>query len=118
MTVVQFPADDGIHVYVQDLDGQAAEDGATGLSRAGAGDRIVRAAAQTWEQSLEGIQAAAAGALKQLRKIEPVPDEVTVSFQVAVNGKLGATVVSAGAEAHLKVEVVWKAEKAALQPSE
>ena len=79
---------------------------------------MVRAAAQTWEQSLEGMQAVAEGALNQLRQIEPAPDEVTVSFQVAVNGKLGVTLVAAGADAHLKVDVVWKADKAAEQPGE
>jgi hypothetical protein len=88
--------------------------GLRGLSRAGAGDRVVRAAARTWEQSLEGMQAAAEGALKQLRQIDPAPDEVKVSFGVAVNGKLGALLVTAGADAHLKVEVVLKAEKAAV----
>jgi hypothetical protein len=39
-------------VYVQVLDEQGAGDGSAGLSRAGAGDRVVRAAARTWEQSL------------------------------------------------------------------
>jgi hypothetical protein len=118
MTVLEFPVGDGARVYVQALDGQGVEDGGTELSRAGVGDRVVRAAARTWEQSLEGMQAVAEGALNQLRRIEPAPEEVKVSFQVAVNGKLGATVVAAGADAHLKVEVVWKAEKIAEQPGE
>jgi hypothetical protein len=111
MTVVEFPAGNGARVYVQAQDGLAIDDESTGLSRAGAGDRVVRAATRTWEQSLEGMQAAAEGALNQLRRIEPAPDEVKISFQVAVNGKLGATVVTSGIDAHLAVEVVWKAEK-------
>jgi hypothetical protein len=60
------------------------------------------------------MQAAAEGALKQLRQIDPAPDEVKVSVGVAVNGKLGVLLVTAGADAHLKVEVVLKAEKAAV----
>jgi hypothetical protein len=116
MAVVEFPVDGGARVYVEALDEQAADDGSTGLSRAGVGDRVVRTAARTWEQSLEGLQAAAEGALTQLRQIEPAPDEVRVSFQVAVNGKLGATLVTAGADAHLMVEVVWKAERVAREP--
>jgi hypothetical protein len=118
MAVVEFPAGDGVRVYVQTLDGQAAEDGPAALSRAGSGDRVVRAATRTWEQSLEGLQAVAEGALSQLRQIDPAPDEVTVSFQVAVNAKLGATVVTAGTDAHLTVDVTWKAEKTAGHPGE
>lgn len=70
---------------------------------------MTRTALHTWEQALDGIHAAAVGALHQLRRIEPTPDEVKVSFGVAVNGKLGATIVTAGADANLKVEVTWKA---------
>jgi hypothetical protein len=113
MTLVEFSAGDGARVYVKTSDNQEADDEAAGLSRAGAGDRVVRAAARTWEQSLEGMKIVAEGALKELRQIAPVPDEIKVSFKVAVNGKVGATLVSAGTEAHLQVEVVWKAENAA-----
>jgi hypothetical protein len=118
MTVVEFPVGDGARVYVQTVDEPPGGPGSAGLERAGAGDRVVRAATRTWEQSLEGMHAVAEGALNQLRRIEPAPDEVTVSFQVSVNGKLGATLVAAGADAHLKVDVVWKADKAAQQPGE
>lgn len=38
-----------------------------------------------------GMHAAAEGALTQLRRIQPAPDEVELTFGVAVNGKLGAT---------------------------
>ncbi|MFD2422202.1 CU044_2847 family protein [Amycolatopsis pigmentata] len=108
MEVVEFPVEGDGRVYVQVVGGEFVEDGELGLSRAGAGDRIARAAVATWEQALAGMHVAAEGALNQLRRIEPAPEEVKVTFGVAVNGKLGATLVSAGSEAHLKVEVVWK----------
>ena len=106
MAVVEFDAGDGSRVYVR------VPDGSGGLDRAGAGDRVVRAAARTWQQSLEGMRATAEGALAQLRRIDPAPDEIKVSFGVTIDGKLDATVVSAGADAHLQVEVVWKARSA------
>jgi hypothetical protein len=43
-----------------------------------------------------------------MRRIEPAPDEVELTFGVAINGKLGATVVTAGSDAHLTVRVLWK----------
>jgi hypothetical protein len=114
MTVVEFPADRGLQVFVE-IPGRDADGG---LSRAGAGERVSEAAVRTWEQALEGMRAAAEGALVQLRRIDPPPAEVKVSFGVAVNGKLGATLVSAAADAHLKVEVTWRSEPGAASGSE
>lgn len=115
MTVVEFPVGDG-QVYVRVADNDAAWDGQSGLSRAGAGERVVRAVVGTWDQALLGIHAVAEGVLNQLRRIEPAPDEVKVTFGVAVNGKLGATLVATGADAHLEVEVVWKNPAGTAQP--
>lgn len=109
MEVVEFPAGEDGRVFVQVDGADGAEDGPAGLSRAGVGGRVVRAAERTWEQALEGIQAVAEGALNQFRGIDPPAEEVKVSFAVAVNGKVGAMLVAAGADAHLNVEVVWKA---------
>lgn len=108
MAMVEFPAADGSRVIVHEV-GPVTDDGVPGLSRAGAGERVVHAMERTWEQSLDCIRAAAAGAVKQLRAIDPPPEEITVRFAVAMNGKVGATIVSAGTEAHLHVEVAWKA---------
>jgi hypothetical protein len=108
MALVEFDAGDGSRIVVQVDDGNPEDPG--GLSRAGAGDRVLRAAEQTWEQALTGMQAAAEGALNQLRRIDPPPDEVKVNFGIAVNGKVGALLVDTGADAHLKVEVTWKSK--------
>jgi hypothetical protein len=109
MAVVEFPAGEGGRVFVEVVGADAAEDGPAGLSRAGSGRRVVRAAERTWEQALEGMQAVAEGALRQVRRIDPPPEEVKVSFAVAVNGQVGVMLVAAGADAHLNVEVVWTA---------
>lgn len=112
MSLTGFPAGDGAVVYVQSVDAQVPDAGSGGLSRAGAGERIMHTAQRTWEQSLDGMRAAAEGALRQLRGIDPPPSEVRVSFQVSINGTVGATLVSAGADAHLTVDVVWRAQTA------
>lgn len=106
MTVVEFSAGPNGQVFVEVPSGDGDTD--TGLVRAGAGDRVVRAATQSWHSALSGIRQAAEGALAQLRSVDPPPDEVEVTFGVAVDGKLGATLVSAGTNAHLNVKVVWR----------
>ncbi|MFF3958365.1 CU044_2847 family protein [Streptomyces sp. NPDC001890] len=107
MTVVEFAAGQDGRVYVEVPDETYDKDG-SGLVRAGAGDRIARAAADTWQGALAGVRSAAEGALAQLRGIDPPPEEVEVTFGVAVDGKFGATLVSAGTNAHLNVKVVWR----------
>ncbi|MFE1197243.1 CU044_2847 family protein [Streptomyces olivaceoviridis] len=114
MTVVEFAAGQDGRVYVDVPDG----DGGSGLVRAGAGDRIAQAAADTWQGALAGVRSAAEGALAQLRAIEPPPEEVEVTFGVAVDGKLGATLVSAGTNAHLNVKVVWRNTAATMGPDQ
>ncbi|WP_371539325.1 hypothetical protein OG217_32605 [Streptomyces sp. NBC_01023] len=107
MTVVEFAAGQDGRVYVEVPD-EAHGDGGRGMVRAGAGDRIARAAADTWQGALAGVRSAAEGALVQLRAIDPPPDEVEVTFGVAVDGKFGAKLVSGGTNAHLNVKVVWR----------
>lgn len=107
MQTVEFPVAGDGRVFVETAGG-SSEESADGLARAGAGERLAKAAAETWEQALSGMRSAAEGALQQLSGIEPAPDEVEVNFKVAVNGKLGATLVTAGTDAHFDVKVVWK----------
>ncbi|MFF1767867.1 CU044_2847 family protein [Streptomyces sp. NPDC058249] len=107
MTVLEFAAGQDGRVYVEVPDGTTGE-GSNGLVRAGAGERIARAASDTWQGALAGVRSAAEGALAQLRAIDPPPEEVEVTFGVAVDGKFGATLVSAGTNAHLNVKVVWR----------
>ncbi|MEV0831144.1 CU044_2847 family protein [Nonomuraea rubra] len=104
MTVVEFGAGQGGRVYVEVAD----QDDGDRLVRAGAGDRVVRAAAQTWNGALSGIRAAAEGVAAQVGALEPAPEEVEVTFGVAVSGKLGATLVSTGSDAHVNVRIVWR----------
>lgn len=54
MTVVEFPTDREGRAYVLVADNGAVGDDESGLSRAGAGDRVVRAAVETWEKALWG----------------------------------------------------------------
>ncbi|WP_406368260.1 CU044_2847 family protein [Streptomyces sp. NBC_01546] len=107
MTVVEFAVGQNGRVYVEVPD-EASDTGGNGLVRAGVGNRIARAASDTWQDALAGVRSAAEGALAQLRGIDPSPEEVELTFGVAVDGKFGATLVSAGTNAHLNVKVVWR----------
>ncbi|SDD70627.1 CU044_2847 family protein [Glycomyces harbinensis] len=106
MTLIEFPiGGDGegtVHVFMAD------EEGAGSLTRVGASERLVMTATRTWSRALDGMRLAAEGTLEQLRSIDPAPDEVEVTFGVAMDGKVGASIVSGGSGAHLNVKVVWK----------
>ncbi|MFC7109516.1 hypothetical protein ACFQQB_59455 [Nonomuraea rubra] len=67
MAVVEFGAGQGGRVYVEVAD----QDDGDGLVRAGAGDRVVRAAAQTWNGALSGIRAAAEGSRRRWARSNP-----------------------------------------------
>lgn len=107
MEVVEFAVGTDSRGYVEVPD-EASGNGGGGLAGAGAGVRIVRAAADTWQGALAGLRSAAEGASAQLRAIDPPPEEVEVTFGVTVDGKLGATLVSAGTNTHVNVKVVWR----------
>ncbi len=104
MLVTRFPAGGDVWVDVALVD----TDVDSGLSRAGAGERVAQVAAESWEKALDCVHTAAQGVLAQIRRLDPAPEEVKVTFGVAVSGKLGAVLVSSGADAHIQVEVTWR----------
>ncbi|MFG2863810.1 CU044_2847 family protein [Streptomyces sioyaensis] len=76
--------------------------GAVGLS-----DRL-QAAQQGFREALAPVTTAAAEAIDGFRNLVHRPDEVEVSFGVALDGKLGGVLASGNAGAHLDVTLRWK----------
>ncbi|QIP70269.1 CU044_2847 family protein [Streptomyces sp. VN1] len=103
--LVEFRTGDGVRVVVE---GVEDEDGARLVSR---GDGPARAA-RTFEDSLDGVRAAAASALRVFRDGSLRPDAVELEFGVKLSAEAGAVIAKGSAEGHLVVKLSWSPEPA------
>ncbi|CAL9440848.1 CU044_2847 family protein [Streptomyces sp. enrichment culture] len=101
--LVEFRTGDGVRVVVE---GVEDEDGARLVSR---GDGPTRAA-RTFEDSLDGVRAAAASALRVFRDGSLRPDAVELEFGVKLSAEAGAVIAKGSAEGHLVVKLSWSPE--------
>ncbi|MYS72751.1 hypothetical protein GTY88_20360 [Streptomyces sp. SID5926] len=101
--LVEFRTEDGVRVVVE---GVEDEDGARLVSR---GDGPARAA-RTFEDSLDGVRAAAASALRVFRDGSLRPDAVELEFGVKLSAEAGAVIAKGSAEGHLVVRLSWSPE--------
>ncbi|MFD4259909.1 CU044_2847 family protein [Streptomyces sp. NPDC058534] len=107
--LVEFKTGDGVRVVVE---GVEDEDGARLVSR---GDGPARAA-RTFEESLEGVRAAAASALRVFRDGTLRPDAVELEFGVKLSAEAGAVIAKGTAEGHLVVKLSWAPEPGPVRP--
>ncbi|MCM8553351.1 hypothetical protein NDF60_23855 [Streptomyces sp. STCH 565 A] len=103
--LVEFTTGDGVRVVVE---GVEDEEGARLVSR---GDGPARAA-RTFEDSLDGVRAAAASALRVFRDGSLRPDAVELEFGVKLSAEAGAVIAKGSAEGHLVVKLSWSPEPA------
>ncbi|MFD5460603.1 CU044_2847 family protein [Streptomyces olivaceus] len=103
--LVEFKTGDGVRVVVE---GVEDEEGARLVSR---GDGPARAA-RTFEDSLDGVRAAAASALRVFRDGSLRPDAVELEFGVKLSAEAGAVIAKGSAEGHLVVKLSWSPEPA------
>ncbi|MGQ4424065.1 CU044_2847 family protein [Streptomyces violaceoruber] len=101
--LVEFRTEDGVRVVVE---GVEDEDSARLVSR---GDGPARAA-RTFEDSLDGVRAAAASALRVFRDGSLRPDAVELEFGVKLSAEAGAVIAKGSAEGHLVVRLNWSPE--------
>ncbi|MEU5741910.1 CU044_2847 family protein [Streptomyces tendae] len=101
--LVEFKTEDGVRVVVE---GVEDEDGARLVSR---GDGPARAA-RTFEDSLDGVRAAAASALRVFRDGSLRPGAVELEFGVKLSAEAGAVIAKGSAEGHLVVRLSWSPE--------
>lgn len=85
-----------------------AADGLDGMQPVGrsAGAGVGRAA-ESFEQALEGVRAAAESALAVFRGGSLAPDEVEIEFGVKLSAEAGALIARTAADAHLTVRLSW-----------
>jgi len=107
--VVEFTLADGTIVAVSSLAARV------GSGSVGLGGRM-EAADKTLRQALAPITAAAAEMLDDFRRLAS-PDEVEISFGVALDGKLGGIIVNTSAGAHLDVTLRWHTDAPAAEPA-
>ncbi|MGW8060715.1 CU044_2847 family protein [Streptomyces ziwulingensis] len=107
--LVEFRTEDGARVVVE---GVEDEDGARLVSR---GDEPARAV-RTFEDSLDGVRAAAASALRVFRDGSLRPDSVELEFGVKLSAEAGAVIAKGAAEGHLVVRLTWSPEPPPARP--
>ncbi|WP_034268720.1 CU044_2847 family protein [Actinospica robiniae] len=102
--IVEFTLADGAKVAVSPARPRG------GSTPIGLGERM-EVAEKTLRQAIAPVTAAAAEMLEDFRRLAH-PDEVEISFGVALDGKLGGIIVGASAGAHLEVKLRWRPVKA------
>ncbi|MFI2431921.1 CU044_2847 family protein [Streptomyces sp. NPDC018693] len=98
--LVEFRTEDGVMVTVETGDER------TGSRLASRGDGVARAT-RTFEQSLDGVRAAAESALRVFRDGSLRPDGVEIEFGVKLSAETGAIIAKGAAEGHLVVRLSW-----------
>jgi hypothetical protein len=106
---VEFALADGTSIAVSSSAARA------GSGSVGLGGRV-QAADKTLRQALAPVTAAAAEMLGDFRRLAD-PDEVEISFGVALDAKLGGVIVNASAGAHLDVTLRWRTDAPAAEPA-
>ncbi len=77
-----------------------------GMQPVGRNAAVVRAA-ETFEEALSGVRAAAESALAVFRGGSLAPDEVEIEFGVKLSAEAGALIARTAADAHLTVRLSW-----------
>jgi hypothetical protein len=102
--VIGFTLDDGTTVAVQ----APRRDGS---SPVGLREKL-QPSEKTLRAALAPVTAAAAQVLDDFRTVAHRPQEVEISFGVALDGKFGGVIASAKAGTHLEVTLRWRAPSA------
>lgn len=109
MPLAEFPSEHGRVVLVQ-VSGEEESDGPVLRGGLGWSGHLVRAET-TFEAALETIAVVAQGVLGQLAGMARSPEEVRVEFGLELTAKAGTILATAGAAAHLKVELTWRSQR-------
>jgi hypothetical protein len=106
--LVEFPLESGGVAVVQVTDDleAAADRPVTRGMRDGA---VAERAQQTFEQAVDRVQPATEALVARFRSMARPPDEVSVSFGLAITAEAGAVITSAGASANFTVAMTWRA---------
>jgi hypothetical protein len=111
--LVEFPLESGGVAVVQVADdvgdvGDLAP-GSRPVTRGMRDGAVAERAQQTFEQAVDRVQPATEALIARFRSMTRPPDEVSVSFGLAVTAEAGAVITAAGASANFSVSMTWRA---------
>lgn len=101
--LVEFKTEDGAVITVE----TSEDESGSGSRLVARGDDGTVQATRTFENSLEGVRAAAASALRVFRDGSLRPDTVELEFGVKLTAEAGAVIAKSAVEGHLVVKLSW-----------
>jgi hypothetical protein len=108
--LLQLKANDGSDLYVE-LDEIATNNAVRGGSSSN--DRgVIENAQQSLDKALQPLKEISNSIIDCIRNISNAPQEVEVELGLKFTAKAGIILTSLDSEAHLKVSLKWKNEKA------
>jgi hypothetical protein len=112
--LVEFPLESGGVAVVQVADGMSSSDdleagGRRPVTRGMRDSAVAERAQQTFEQAVDRVQPATEALISRFRSMTRPPDEVSISFGLAVTAEAGAVITAAGASANFSVSMTWRA---------
>ena len=109
--LLQLKANDGSDLYVE-VDETAANNAVRGSS-SNTNDRgVIENAQQSLDRALQPLKEISNSIIDCIKNISNVPQEVEVELGLKFTAKAGIILTSLDSEAHLKVSLKWKNEKA------
>ena len=102
VALVRFELEDGGAVLIE------ADEEESGIEQAARGDGFVLQATASFDAAMEGVQSAANAAVRKLRRVAQVPDELEIQFGIRLNAQAGAVIAKTGVEGHLQVRATWR----------
>jgi hypothetical protein len=118
--LVEFPLESGGVAVVQVAEGMGGTGGTGGtddlpvardrpVTRGMRDGAVAERAQQTFEQAVDRVQPATEALIARFRSMTRPPDEVSISFGLAVTAEAGAVITAAGASANFSVSMTWRA---------
>ncbi len=96
------PFENGETFVVELSEGQGS-----GVIRAGRGEGLIEASAETFETGLSRVRHVAQALLERLTDLPRSPDHIRATFGMRVTAEAGLVVAKGSGEAHITLELEW-----------
>ena len=103
--VIKYKLDNGEDISIMVPEIISVKENNEGFELAGAQEKVVQYAADTFEKSLDKIKVFSHLIMESLKSVKP--DELKVEFGITFTAGAGV-IISLGTEFNIKVELTWK----------